>query len=175
MRGQQPKSSLKPRARRAEVLRLGRRMETLNYHRQGLEDALLEWNQEGGMPNKYEWEQSFRSPKDTNKVLLVTANFSVLVNTSVEMFRTGARLAGLLPGRRPSSKEVVKVFYQEEILSITQKETLDTVVTLEGKLEHLSPDVQAKDIWNAVDKLRIELPEIIENLLEWLKTQSIDI
>jgi hypothetical protein len=44
---------------------------------------------------------------------------------------------------------------------------------LEGRLEHASPDVDADEVREYVERLREELPALIESIRTWLKSYGI--
>lgn len=46
---------------------------------------------------------------------------------------------------------------------------------LEGRLEHASPDVDADDIRDAVQRFRDALPGLIESTHSWLHRHGVDI
>jgi hypothetical protein len=50
---------------------------------------------------------------------------------------------------------------------------LNESYVLEGRLEHASPDVDAEEVREHVERLREELPDLIESIHTWLKSYGI--
>lgn len=50
---------------------------------------------------------------------------------------------------------------------------LNDSYVLEGRLEHASPDVDAEEVREHVERLREELPGLIESIHTWLKSYGI--
>jgi len=51
---------------------------------------------------------------------------------------------------------------------------LNEVYVLEGRLEHASPDVDAEEVHDAVERLRSALPSLIESTCAWLLRYGIE-
>jgi len=58
-------------------------------------------------------------------------------------------------------------------LTAEQVALLNESYVLEGRLEHASPDVDAEEVREHVERLREELPGLIEGIHTWLKSYGI--
>jgi hypothetical protein len=55
-----------------------------------------------------------------------------------------------------------------------QADLVNRCYILEGRLEHASPDVDAEEVREAVERLRAELPEPVGNAEAWLRSHGIE-
>jgi hypothetical protein len=54
-----------------------------------------------------------------------------------------------------------------------QTALLNELYILEGRLEHASPDVDAEEVRDHVERLRHDLPGLIESIHTWLKSYGV--
>lgn len=85
----------------------------------------------------------------------------------------GSRLIGLLPHRRPHADQVFADVQSDGGLTKKQATLLSDSYVLEGRLEHASPDVDAEEVREQVERFRAELPGLIESIHTWLKSYDI--
>lgn len=167
---------ISPKALEAEQARLARFFETINKHRKAL-DLAIEDNF-GGELDPAEWRDAFESskPEDANRTMVVTGDHSAIVNAYVEILKAsaGSRLLGLLPHRRPHADQVIEAVVGDGGLDREQAALLDELYVLEGRLEHASPDVDADEVREAVERLRAALPKLIESVRAWLSRHGIE-
>lgn len=170
------KASLNAKAVRVEQARLARFFETIAKHRRALELAIDE--NFGGQLDVAEWRAAFESPEphDANRTMVVTGDHSALLNAYVEILRAsaGARLLGLVPHRRPHAEQVFSAIAGDGGLDDGQVALLNELYVLEGRLEHASPDVDADEVRDAIERLRKALPDLIESTHAWLRRHGID-
>ncbi len=168
--------SLTPKALQVEQARLGRYFEAINKHRKALDLAIAE--NFGGELDVGEWRRAFESsaPHDANRTMVVTGDHSAALNAYVEILKAsaGSRLTGLLPHRRPHAEQVFKALADDGCLTAEQATLLNEVYAIEGRLEHASPDVDAGEVLDAIERLRTALPGLIEVTVEWLRGRGID-
>jgi uncharacterized protein YutE (UPF0331/DUF86 family) len=164
------------RALEAEQARLARFFETIDRHRKAL-DLAIEDNFDGTL-DPAEWRNAFDSPRpgDVNRTMVVTGDHSAVLNAYVEILKAsaGARLIGLLPHRRPHAEQVFEALVADGGLTKDQAGLLNDLYVLEGRLEHASPDVDAEEVRDAVERLRQALPELIEGIDSWLRRHGIE-
>jgi hypothetical protein len=169
--------SLSPGALKAEQVRIARFFESIAKHRRALDLAIDE--SFGGQLDPTEWRRAFESsePQDANRTMVVTGDHSAILNAYVEILRTsaGARLVGLLPHRRPRAGQVFEALHADGGLDAEQVVLLNEIYALEGRLEHASPDVDAEEVRDAVDRLRQMLPSLIRSASDWLSSHGIEI
>ncbi|MEX0973481.1 MAG: hypothetical protein WDZ46_09540 [Solirubrobacterales bacterium] len=169
------KTQIGPKARQAEEARLSRLCKSIHKHKAGLDFAVEE--SFGGELEGEAWRAAFESsePHDTIRTMAVTGSYSAIVNASVEILKAAAgnRLIGLLPHRRPHAGQVFASVRIDGGLTEEQAALLDELYILEGRLEHASPDVDAEEVRDHVERLRTELPALIESLHTWLKSYGI--
>jgi CO/xanthine dehydrogenase Mo-binding subunit len=153
------------------MARVGRFFEAINKHRRALDVAIAENFGDGLDP--VEWRTAFESsePHDANRTMVVTGDHSAVLNAYVEILKAsaGSRLIGLLPHRRPHADQVFDVVLTDGGLTKEQAALLSRLYVLEGRLEHASPDVDADEVRDAVERLREALPRLVHNTLEWLR------
>jgi hypothetical protein len=169
------RTSLSPKALQAEEARLARLCKSIRKHRAGLDFAVEE--SFGGELDRKAWREAFESsdPHDTIRTMAVTGSYSAIVNASVEILKTaaGSRLIGLLPHRRPHADQVFAEVQNDGGLTAKQISLLNESYVLEGRLEHASPDVDAEEVREQVERFRAELPRLIESIHTWLKSYGI--
>jgi uncharacterized protein YutE (UPF0331/DUF86 family) len=161
----------------AEQARLARFFQTISKHHKALDLAIEE--NFGGQLDSAEWRSAFQSaePHDANRTMVVTGDHSAVLNAYVEILKAsaGSRLIGLLPHRRPHAEQVFEVLVADGGLTKDQAALLNEVYILEGRLEHASPDVDAEEVRNAVERLRKALPKLIESTHVWLRRHSVEL
>jgi hypothetical protein len=166
-----------PRALRAEQARIVRFLETINKHRRALDLAIEEGF--GGQLDAVEWRRAFESsePGDANRTMVVTGDHSAILNAYVEILKTsaGTRLTGLLPHRRPHAAQAFAAVHADGGLDDRQARLLNEVYVLEGRLEHASPDVDAEEVRDAVERLREALPGLVRDAVGWLARHGVEI
>lgn len=166
-----------PKALQAEQARLARFFETINKHRKALDLAIEE--NFGGHLDPAEWRSAFESaePHDANRTMVVTGDHSAVLNAYVEILKAsaGSRLIGLVPHRRPHAEQVFEALVADGGLTKDQAALLNEIYVLEGRLEHASPDVDAEEVHNAVERLRKALPGLIESTRTWLRRHGIEL
>ena len=160
-----------------EQARLARFFQTINKHRKAL-DLAIEENFSGRL-DPAEWRTAFESdePHDANRTMVVTGDHSAVLNAYVEILKasTGARLIGLLPHRRPHAEQVFQALMADGGLSKDRGALLSELYVLEGRLEHASPDVDAEEVRDAIERLRQALPELIESTRIWLRQHGVEL
>lgn len=173
----EPRSEVSSRALEAEQARLARFFETIRKHRQALDLAIEE--NFGGVLDPAEWRKAFESaePHDANRTMVVTGDHSAVLNAYVEILRAsaGSRLIGLLPHRRPHADQVFEAISADGGLTKGQALLLHQTYVLEGRLEHASPDVDAEEVRDAVERLREVLPDLIEHTRSWLNRHGVEL
>jgi uncharacterized protein YutE (UPF0331/DUF86 family) len=161
----------------AEKARLARFFQTIDKHRKALDLAIEE--NFGGKLAPAEWRRAFEStePHDANRTMVVTGDHSAVLNAYVEILKAaaGSRLIGLLPHRRPHAEQVFQALLADHGLTEVQANLLNELYVLEGRLEHASPDVDAEEVRDAVERLREALPELIESTRTWLHRHGIEL
>lgn len=164
------------RASQAEKARLGRFFEAISKHRRALDLAIAD-NFGGGL-DPAEWRAAFESPEphDANRTMVVTGDHSAVLNAYVEILKAsaGSRLIGLLPHRRPHADQVFDAVLADGGLTKAQVALLSRLYVLGGRLEHASPDVDAEEVREAVERLREALPELVRSTLEWLRCHGVE-
>lgn len=169
------KTSVSPKARRAEEARLSRLCKSIHKHKAGLDFAVEE--SFGGELDPRAWREAFESsdPHDTIRTMAVTGSYSAIVNASGEILKAAAgnRLIGLLPHRRPHADQVFAAVQSDGGLTEQQVELLNDCYVLEGRLEHASPDVAPEEVRKAVERLRAVLPELTATVIAWLEAYGI--
>lgn len=83
-------------------------------------------------------------------------------------------MIGLLPHRRPHDEQVFKAVRDDQGLADSQVALLNELYVLEGRLEHASPDIDAEEVRNAIERLRRALPELIASVRAWLRGHDIE-
>jgi hypothetical protein len=165
------------RALVAEQARIGRFCQTIHKHRKAL-DLAIEQDFDGAL-DPGEWRRAFESaePRDANRTMVVTGDYSAVLNAYVEILRTsaGSRLLGLLPHRRPHAEQVFKAVAADGGLTVEQVKMLNEIYVLEGRLEHASPDVDAEEVRRAVQRLREALPGLIDSVRAWLERHGVEL
>lgn len=160
-----------------EQARLARFFQTINKHRKAL-DLAIEVNF-SGILDPAEWRSAFESdePHDANRTMVVTGDHSAMLNAYVEILKAsaGSRLIGLLPYRRPHAEQVFEALVSDGGLSNHQAALLNELYVLEGRLEHASPDVDAEEVRDSIERLRQALPELIHSTRAWLIRHGVEI
>jgi hypothetical protein len=163
-------SRLGPKALEAEQARLARFFTSIEKHRDALDLAIGE-SFEGDLDTA-DWRSAFESsePHDAIRTMVVTGSHSTILNAYVEILRAsaGSRLLALLTHRRPHAEQVFEAVRADGGLTQEQANLLSDLYVLEGRLEHASPDVDADEVREAVERLREALPELIEGASSWL-------
>ena len=54
-------------------------------------------------------------------------------------------------------------------------DNLHELFVFEGRLQHASPDVEADEVRNAVELLRVVAPELLRALIAWLARRGVDV
>jgi hypothetical protein len=160
-----------------EQARLARYFQTINKHRKALDLAIEE--NFGGKLDAAEWRSAFESDdaRDANRTMVVTGDHSAALNAYVEILKasTGSRLIGLLPHRRPHAEQVFEALVTDGGLSKDQAGLLNELYVLEGRLEHASPDVDAEEVRDGLERLRQALPGLIDCTRIWLRDRGIEL
>ncbi len=172
-----PLDKLGNKALAVEQARLARFFQTINKHRKALDMAIDE--NFAGQLDPAEWRRAFQSdePRDANRTMVVTGDHSAVLNAYVEILKAaaGSRLIGLLPYRRPHVDQVIQALVADKGLSKDQAALLNEIYVLEGRLEHASPDVDAEEVRDAVERLRQGLPGLIDSTHNWLRRHGIEL
>jgi hypothetical protein len=170
-------SGIDPKALKVEQARLARFFQSINKHRKALDLAIEQ--EFGGTLDPAEWRSAFESiePRDANRTMVVTGDHSAMLNAYVEILRAsaGSRLIGLLPYRRPRADQVFKALAADEGLTAAQATLLNELYVLEGRLEHASPDVDADEVRDGIERLRQALPGLIQSARIWLDRHGIEL
>jgi hypothetical protein len=160
-----------------EQARLARFFQTINKHRKAL-DLAIEENFSGAL-DRAEWRSAFESdePRDANRTMVVTGDHSAMLNAYVEILKAsaGSRLIGLLPYRRPHAEQVFEALASDGGLSNAQAALMNELYVLEGRLEHASPDVDAEEVRDSIERFRQALPQLIESTRVWLIRHGVEI
>ncbi len=108
--------------------------------------------------------------------MVVTGDHSTVLNAYVEILKAsaGSRLIGLLPHRRPHADQVFEALVADGGLTEDQAALLNEVYVLEGRLEHASPDVDAEEVRDSIERLRKALPGLIESIHVWLRRHGVE-
>lgn len=164
------------KALRVEKARLARFFETIRKHRKALDLAIEE--NFGGRLDAGEWRAAFESsePHDANRTMVVTGDHSAVLNAYVEILKAsaGSRLVRLLPHRRPHAGQVFEALVADGGLEKEQAVLLSEIYVLEGRLEHASPDVDADEVRDAIERFRRVLPDLIRSTHEWLRRHGVE-
>lgn len=168
---------LTPKALEAEQARIAAFFKSIEKHRRALDTAIAE--SFGGKLNRSAWRSAFESsePHDAIRTMVVTGSHSAVLNAYVEILRAsaGARIIGLLPHRRPHADQVFEAVRADGGLTDDQASMLRRLYILEGRLEHASPDVDADEVCEAVERLREALSGLIENTRNWLAGHGVEL
>jgi hypothetical protein len=161
----------------AEQARVGRFCQAIHKHQKALTLAIEQ--DFGGALDPVEWRRAFESsePRDANRTMVITGDYSAVLNAYVEILKAGAgsRLIGLLPHRRPHAEQVFTAICADGGLTTDQAALLRELYILEGRLEHASPDVDAEEVRIAVQQLRGALPGLIESIRTWLMRHGVEL
>lgn len=76
--------------------------------------------------------------------------------------------------RRPHADQVIEAVRRDGGLTKGQAALLSELYVLEGRLEHASPDVDADEVREAIERLRTALPTLIDNARAWLARHGIE-
>jgi polyhydroxyalkanoate synthesis regulator phasin len=160
---------------RVQTARLARRIESLEVHRSGLEQAAESF---GGKELSLErWQHVFDShdPLDVVARNGLTGCYSAVLNNYIELLKTGAYLAGLTPHRRDHAKDAIDAVRKDGGITENQAKRLHELFLFEGRLQHASPDVDADEVLAAVELLRAEVTSLITAAIQWLERRGIEI
>lgn len=107
--------------------------------------------------------------------MVVTGDHSAVLNAYVEILKAsaGSRLVGLLPYRRPHAAQTFEALVADDCLTAVQAAELNFAYAIEGRLEHASPDVDASEVREAIERLRRVLPGLVEAVLVWLERHDV--
>lgn len=168
-------ATLTPPVLKAEEVRLARFFRSIDKHRAALNFAVDE--SFGGELDPPGWRHAFEStdPTDTIRTVAVSGSYSAIVNATVEILKAaaGTRLTGILPHRRPHADQAIAAVQSDGGLTSAQATVLNDSYVLEGRVEHASPDVDAEEVRQHVERLREELPGLIKSIHTWLKSYGI--
>lgn len=155
--------------------RLARRVESLGLHHAGLEQAVKGLG--GAKLDSQVWRNVFDShdPLDIVARNGLTGCYSTIVNNYIELLKTSAYMAGLTPHKRDHAKDVIDAVYADGGISKNQADSLHDLFVFEGRLQHASPDVDADEVRNAVELLRVVAPELLKALIAWLTRHGVDV
>ncbi len=171
------KPSVGSKALRIEQARLARFIETIGKHSKALDLAIEE--NFGGRLDPDEWRAAFESaaPPDANRTMVVTGDHSAVLNAYVEILKAsaGSRLLGLVPHRRPRADQVFEALVADDCLDKAQAGLLNEIYVLEGRLEHASPDVDAEEVREAIERFRDALPRLIGGTHAWLRRHGVEL
>lgn len=171
------KLSIGSKALRIEQARLARFIETIGKHSKALDLAIEE--NFGGRLDPGEWRAAFESadPHDANRTMVVTGDHSAVLNAYVEILKAsaGARLLGLVPHRRPHADQVLDALVADGCLDKSQARLLNEIYVLEGRLEHASPDLDAEEVREAIERFREALPKLIGDTHAWLRRHGVEL
>jgi hypothetical protein len=164
--------ALTPGQVKAESARLAKRLQSLNRHLAGLELAIAEFD---GDLDPGEWQRAFGSgdPEQLNRCVTVTGGFSALINGYVEMLKAAARLVGLTEGRKARTETALELIVADNGLRETQSDLIQELYVLEGRMQHVSPDVNAAELRDAILQLRDSLPSLVKDTVHWLSGHGV--
>jgi hypothetical protein len=164
------------KALQVEQARLAHFFEAIGKHRKALDLAIEE--NFGGQLDPDEWREAFESgePHDANRTMVVTGDHSAVLNAYVEILKAsaGSRLLGLVPHRRPRADQVFEAIVADGGLDGEQAKLLSEIYVLEGRLEHASPDVDADEVRDAIERLHKALPGLIGSTHAWLRRHGVE-
>jgi hypothetical protein len=157
---------------KAETARLGKRMKSLSRHLAGLEAAIDEFD---GDLDLGQWQAAFESddPQELNRCVTVTGGFSALINGYVEMLKAAARLVGLTDGKKARTRTALELIVNDNGLSQPQSDLIQEIYLLEGRMQHVSTDVNAAELRDGVLQLRDSLPSLVRKTVGWLAGHGI--
>jgi hypothetical protein len=160
---------------RVHTANLARRVESLEVHRRGLEQAMAPF--ENDESRAREWHRVFSSkdPKDVVARNGVTGCYSAIVNNYVELLKTGAYLAELTSHKRDHTRETIELVREDGAITTRQAECLHQLFVFEGRVQHASLAVGADEVLEAVELLRAEAPALIGRAVSWLEHHGIAI
>jgi len=168
-------SALSPKVRKVEEARLARYFRSIDKHSAALELAIDE--SFGGELDVLAWRNAFDSsdPTETLRTVAVTGSYSAIVNAYIEILKaaSGTRLIGLLPHHRPRAAQAIQAVQGDGGLTADQATLLNNSYALEGRVEHASPDVDADEVREAVERLLEHLPELLMSTHAWLEPYGI--
>lgn len=171
------KPAISSKALRIEQARLARFIETIGKHSKALDLAIDE--NFGGQLDPGAWRAAFESaePRDANRTMVVTGDHSAVLNAYVEILKAsaGSRLVGLVPHRRPHADQVFEALVADGGLDKAQAGLLNEIYVLEGRLEHASPDVDAEEVREAIERFRDALPKLIGGTQAWLRRHGVEL
>lgn len=158
---------------RVHTMRFAHRIESLNEHRIGLDQAVAGFG--GAELDPDAWRLVFDSHDALDIVARngLTGCYSTFVNNYAELLKTGAYLAGLTPHRKPHTEDAIDAVRDDGGLTSEQAETLHDLFTFEGRVQHASPDIDADDVRKFVELLRADAPGLIRAVVDWLKRSGV--
>lgn len=158
---------------RVQTVRLARRIESLDEHRIGLDQAVAGFG--GTELDPEAWRKAFDSHDALDIVARngLTGCYSTFVNNYAELLKTGAYLAGLTPHRKPHTQDAIDAVRNDGGLTAEQAEVLHDLFTFEGRVQHASPDIDADDVRKFVELLRAGAPDLIRAVVNWLKRSGV--
>lgn len=159
--------------RRAEEVRLIRRIQSLEVHRRGLDQAVEPFGGSGLDPQR--WRDAFESVQPTDVVARngVTGCYSAVINGYMELLKTGAYLSGLTPHKKDSARNTIECVLADGGINPRQADCLHELFVFEGRVEHASPDIRADEVREAVELLRQHAAALIESAVNWLERHEV--
>jgi polyhydroxyalkanoate synthesis regulator phasin len=169
----QLRGDLSPNQTMVQISILARRIESLEVHRRGLDEAAEPFDSEDGAEN---WRMLFDSidPPDVVARNGVTGCYSAVVNNYVELLKTSAYLVGLTDHKKDHAKEAIDLVRADGALSEEQAKRLHQLFVFEGRVQHASLAVNGDEVLEAVQLLRSEAPRLIKNAVAWLSRHGVE-
>lgn len=110
-----------------------------------------------------------------NRVHPVTGGFESIVNNLVEAASAGCKLVGVAPAssKRSGLQNYVEALHREGCFSRRQADLLDQAYTMTSLLRHVSPSVDAEELWNEIQLLLRHEKAIVRAFVTWLEGEGV--
>jgi len=168
------------RARIPDEARLVERFKRLAPQQKALKLAIGPFADQNGNFDQKLWEAAFTSsePERIIDVTAVTGLYGGLVNHLVEMLQAAARLRGLDVAKRevrPTGPELFAAVHDDGGLTANQVDVLKRLYATRNELEHASPGVEARQVYDDVQLLLKTLARFAKSYVEWLQRNGISL
>lgn len=160
-------------ADKAELDRIGAKLERLAPQRKALRKAIHQFGQDFDLKI---WSDAFIShdSDDINRVYAVTGGYLAVINNTFEAVRAGAKLAGIKPTTgMTGASGLIDAIRADDGFSNQQAETFIELYRTRNRLQHSSPDVEADEVHRQVLLLLRHLPQLVKSYLAWLEKRGI--
>ncbi len=166
------------RTRTPDEARVIERFKRLAPQQKALLLAVLPFSDDDGSFHAGEWAAAFSSqePQIIVQVKAATGLYEGIVNHLVEMLHAGAKLRGLDIARRdtrPTGPELFDAVAQDGGLTPSQVETLKRLYAVRNELQHASPGVEAREVYDAIRTLLKTLKGFVRSYVGWQERHGI--